>query len=189
MAAWDDRLERLISRRLDGEITQAEDLELNKMIIRSPEARRLSEDLQREDDLLGAALREALSAEPAAMPSMRTRKPYPYRVRVRRWPVSVAVAAAIAAFVLGPSHLGLWGPAQDAASSPRAITSDPVRTAGQAGAISSGPPVAGDAGVPGYRRRAVDRNVLGVLGEDGKTLYLLEMNRTRTATVPLGGDL
>ena len=43
----DERTELLINRRLDGELGEDEALELNKRLIRSPEARRLLEEYSR----------------------------------------------------------------------------------------------------------------------------------------------
>ena len=45
----DERTERLITRKLDGELTEAESLELDKALVRSPEARSLLEDYERTD--------------------------------------------------------------------------------------------------------------------------------------------
>ena len=42
---------------------------------------------------------------------------------------------------------------------------------------------------PHIHRRAVNSELIGVLGQDGQTLYLIEVNRTRTATEPILGDL
>jgi len=61
----DERTERLINRRLDGEITEEESLELDKQLIRSPEARAYLEDLQRQDVLAGQALRATLAPDEA----------------------------------------------------------------------------------------------------------------------------
>ena len=51
-----DRLEQLISRRLDGEITAAEDSELEAMIAHSAEAGNLLDAYERQGELVGAAL-------------------------------------------------------------------------------------------------------------------------------------
>ena len=40
----DERLERLINRKLDGELSEAESLELDKLLIRSPEGRAMLEE-------------------------------------------------------------------------------------------------------------------------------------------------
>ena len=56
----DERLERLISRKLDGELTEAESLELDKLLIRSPEGRAILEEQEQLDLLASESLRTAL---------------------------------------------------------------------------------------------------------------------------------
>ena len=60
MPEIDERTERLINRKLDGEITPDEELELNKILIRSPATRALLERSAGYDGLARAALREEL---------------------------------------------------------------------------------------------------------------------------------
>ncbi len=186
MVRMDDRLERLITRRLDGELTEAEELELNKLLIRSPEARRLLEDYQRQDALVTAALRETLSGAPSMVPladgpcgaSQPKRMPW---LRPLAVAASIGLVAGLGAYFAAD----LWsraGAADGHASPPHVI-------------IAANPPAVTpvDSGAGGhepvYRRQAVDRDILGVLGDDGKTLYLMEINRTQTASEPVGADL
>lgn len=53
-------IERLIVRRLDGELTEDEALQLNRELIRNPDAQRLLEDYARVDAMASGALEEAL---------------------------------------------------------------------------------------------------------------------------------
>jgi len=59
----DERTEQLVTRKLDGELTGAESHELNKLLIRSPQARALMEEYERADALAGEALRAAFERE------------------------------------------------------------------------------------------------------------------------------
>ena len=60
MTHVNENIERLIVRRLDGALSEDEELELNRELIRNPEAHRLLEDYRHIDALAGAALANAL---------------------------------------------------------------------------------------------------------------------------------
>ena len=55
----DERVEHLINRRVDGELTGAESLELDQLLVRSPEARSLLEEYERTYALAREALGSA----------------------------------------------------------------------------------------------------------------------------------
>ncbi len=189
MSIRDDRLERLITRRLDGEMTEAESYELDKLVIRSREARQQLEAAQRQDDLVRSVLQELVSDAPAVVPSVERPRAPVYRIRVRRWPLPLAVAAAVVFLIGGPAYLGQVASKRPSLPAGGAASPEPVTVAGLPSVAA---PVAGEIDppeVPHYRRRALDRDVFGVVGEDGKTVYLLELNRERTGVVPVSGDL
>jgi len=72
----DERTEHLISRKLDGELSEDEALELNKLLIRDPEARGLMEDYARMDRQVGEAVRAVLwSATGGAAPATSWQPP------------------------------------------------------------------------------------------------------------------
>ena len=81
----DERTEQLINRRLDGEITEEESLELDKRLIRSPEARAYLEEQAwpaREDlwhrylrPVAAVAAMIAVTALVASIPYGRSREP------------------------------------------------------------------------------------------------------------------
>lgn len=57
----DEGLERLINRRLDGELSEAEQAELSQRLLRDPTARQRLQDYERVDGWCREALGEALS--------------------------------------------------------------------------------------------------------------------------------
>jgi anti-sigma factor RsiW len=189
MAETDDRLERLIGRRLDGEITEAEEHELNKMLIRSPEARRLSETCERQDGLLGSVLREDLGGIGSRAPT-RANAVRAFR-GVRGWRRSAGFAAA-AAVVLAVGA-AVWLDSLLAGNRAReAVSGAGDQDVGVRAASPIIDPVwASNDGmdIPHERRRATNHDLFGVVGEDGKTVYLLELGHTRTTLVPRGGEL
>lgn len=181
MTRDNERLELLLTRRLDGELAESEELELNKCLIRSPEAQRLARTLEEQDRLVHRVLNEWLQdVGDRVSPPERLEWPVArLGLRLRWWP---AVSAAMLAVSVGVSlFFGVAAPPP----SPHLA------------AASAAPPAAAaafDVGVelpetPHVRRNAVSRDVIGILSEDGSTLYLLERNHTRTAVVPFRDDL
>ena len=65
-------LERLIVRYLDSELTEEEELELNRELIRNPEAQQLLDDYRRADDLAVAALNRVIPDNGAVEPAVLT---------------------------------------------------------------------------------------------------------------------
>jgi anti-sigma factor RsiW len=57
MASHDERIESLMNRSLDRDLSEAEQLELDRTLIRSPEIRREYEQMRRIDSLAAEALR------------------------------------------------------------------------------------------------------------------------------------
>jgi hypothetical protein len=190
MSELEERIERLIVRKLDGMLTEDEELELDRILIRSPEARRVYEEYRRIDDLAAQSLAslfpEGGKAGIGGVPPI----PRPMEVPARRsrsyhkawWALTGLAAACLAALLyLNPSH----GPAEPVA-----------RTGwGNAGADIRGGDVGGSknglekvpVGFPGgVTDRHVDREWIGVRGNDGN-IYWLEVTRTRTSTRPGSG--
>ena len=188
MSTVNERIELLIIRRLDGELTPADELELDRELIKSPEARTLLEEYRRIDAEAASALSEALAervvplspAEPIA--SSRPRAAYS-----RAWwllPLAVAAAAALVISFMGlptggPEIAGapVGGPNADtAAAQPRTPAYIPE--------IGSGVYQAG------FRTdlldRATDTESLYILGNDGN-VYVIEQQRIRTARTPNSG--
>ncbi len=182
-----DRLELLISRRLDGEISEADELELNKRLIRDPEAHQLAEAYERQDRAVGAVLREMLGGEPTHLHRLLDEAQPPVRIGMRRGPWSLAAAAALM-FSIGTSmYFGVQGPAVAGSNAmiPNTVEASAFGTVTGADADRA----AFTSDEPHLQRQAVSRDLIGVLSEDGRTIYLFERNRQRTTVVPFGDDL
>ena len=83
MTRSDDHLERLINRKLDGELTQDESLELDKCLIRDPATRQSLEESERIDRLTAALLEEVCAVQDE-VPGSDDESPAALRVSSRR---------------------------------------------------------------------------------------------------------
>jgi anti-sigma factor RsiW len=170
----DDRTEQLITRRLDGEITEQESLELDKRLIRSPEARAYMEELDRIDSLAGTTLRDLCSTSGTQSPPEIDAESSPWRTHPgisRRYlrPV-MAVAAAIAVALLV-----ILLPSERPTSTDRTplAARDNHGTSGQTDPTAITVPVDNNwSGLP----TAGKHEVLGVYDDATQSLYLLEMS-------------
>lgn len=187
MSKQDDRIELLISRKLDGELSEDQALELDRALIRSPRHRQMLESSEAIDALSGPALRDVLASGSYTVTTgpdapLRTRS----FVNTRRvwWLLPTAIAACLA-WVMFPPALS------PSASDP---TPDLVVARPPAG---NGDTMLADAqrGRPMQRNnggemqpistrgalidRRLDTRHYGVIGDDGR-LYLIEVERLRT---------
>jgi anti-sigma factor RsiW len=187
MTRIDERIERLIGRRLDGEISAEENAELDQALLRDPAARALLESYAMIDGLAAEVLRECaerrrprLVVPPAARPD---------RAHARRgtWMLAGSALAACLALVIF-------------LNTPDAPQQDDTKIANGASGItapaSAPSPVARSARTPGIGRpidggiwrvsdesapridRTTDHNVLMVTDEKGN-LYLLNVDLIR----------
>ncbi len=175
----DERTERLINRYLDGELTPTEQDELNQILLRSAEARRMLSDYQENDRLATETIAVAVEGRWSGG------SVGPWSV-ARRWIAGrtvwagVAAAAVLALVVLAP-----WQ-AHELAQNPKPIA--PVVS-------SNGSVVSGDrltytsTGVPVRGERNIKRDYIGVIDEENDSLYVFEVDRRRTIHVPVAGDL
>jgi hypothetical protein len=187
MSPVDKDIERLIIRRLDGELSNDEQLRLDRELIRNPEARRLLEEYGRIDESAAAALEAALGDDRPFDSSMSApasdRQPRLRRYNPGRWLVPGAVAAALMAIVLARVQT-TWISEPTIADNNHTIPSN-------LGQLPDIRPSSGDimqtVGKGGTRvRRNTGREVFGVFGEDGN-LYWIEVDRTLTVTQPKRG--
>lgn len=199
-----DKIERLINRKLDGELTADEQLELDRTLIRSPEARRLFEALQRVDNACGGFVRWELAATQAVrttvQPSLRFANAR--RKRAWRWAMPTALAACVAwiAWSLLSPLRSTVAPASDTPAD-RFVHAEPAKMidaysprdggltvpeAGRDGEWARSHP--GEFSKAPLRRvarsdlrndRQRDTQYYGLVGDDG-TVYLIEVDRTRT---------
>ncbi len=186
-----ERVERWISLSLDGELAEEDRCELDRALLRDPEARRLMETCRAVDREAGEALREAFAAHPGVARPLWSTRPPSWRDRLtavhRGWWLAVGTAAAaIAAMWLATSG---WPqerrPFVDMAkpSSPRlALSRDAAGSDPSQAALASlprrrlfRPDRPSDRRLPRIYRR-VGRNILGVIDEKGN-VYLLEVHR------------
>jgi hypothetical protein len=179
-------MEHLISKRLDGELSEDQELQLNRQLIRDPAAHRMMEQSERIDRLASAALAELFvrragtdaASIPGALPRRRSAVP-----RSSRWLIPGTIAAALLALVI---------PRPDVSRGP-----EPALHANRSGAPQQRSiPVNGAAPGDLYRnvnvpttQRSLGRDVIGVVGDDGN-LYWIEIDRSRTLrlTPPSAGS-
>ena len=182
MEAVNERTELLINRRLDGRITPDESLELDKALIRTPAARDLLADYERIDAAAAAGLRAAIGFGGTTALATRFENAAPPRSRATPWR---SLAGLAAGFVLAVTLAGL--PARltrpEAASSIRPDVNLAQPEAPRAGFR----PVAVQTGPHGARTQlnSLDREVIGVFDERSGSVYLLEIDRSRSQVVPV----
>jgi len=194
----DERTERLINRKLDGELTESEALELDKLLIRSPEAQALLAEYQGNDALSSEALQSAAdgdgAGDDASQPWLRAE-----RSSRRRWRYYLAAASAIAAAIVLAVTLE-YGPVEKQPTQPivkqppaiknvqvqddKPVTVNRVPMIACAGTFEKLKPVEVIDG-PRQQREQTMREVLGVYDQETQSVYLLEMDRTRQTIVPV----
>ncbi len=174
----DERVERLISRRLDGEISSAESAELDRALAADPAARALFDDYREGDRLATAALREDVGASRHA----------PSYSRFRDWRFAVAGAVLTAAAVVALSFLSVFRP-----TGPRVAENNrrfpPRVTDQQVPRMES--PFVEYRNVdfrPRQRLGDVRRELIGIRGDDPNTIYVIERRTQSTRIVPVSGD-
>ncbi len=192
--------EKLISRSLDAALTDDEQLEFNRALLRDPELRRTHDELASLDARAGEALRSSLgAAEPSFDPlelARDTRRARRNLLNHRAWWLMPAAAAALLAMTFVPwrseTPRGPGSPAivdQGASHQPPVVDNRPYdgprRPVYRVGADGSNTGFAAPAADFGPRsiRRITDRDMLGVMSESGN-IYFFEVDRTRTLSRP-----
>ncbi|MFQ5496250.1 MAG: anti-sigma factor family protein [Phycisphaerae bacterium] len=179
-------LDRLIGRHLDGELTDEQRLQLDREVIRDPDARRRLDDEQRIDALAASALNDLLGRrvtelDPNALPAQHR----PLRRRRVSW-TRMLVPGAVAAGLLGLA-IARW-PLTPSSVPVIADRGGPIPTIHR-GALKASRPEGGlfhNAGhsrnVPSIKRHT-GRELFGVIGDDGN-IYWIGVDRTRTIRQP-----
>ena len=182
MASVDKDLERLIVRQLDGELNEDEQLELNRQLIRDPEAQQLMNDYRHVDGLATRAIGRVLGeGRPAFDPDALTqasRLPPPRHIHRGWWLVPGAIAAALLA-------LAIPRPTFTTTKVPGAAVVDRKPTAPLPIVVPQADnrdDLLRTVGMPRIRRDT-GREVFGVVGDDGN-LYWIEVDRTWTVRQP-----
>jgi len=190
MSDVEENIERLISRSLDGMLDDRQQLELDRELIRNPEARRMMEEYRGADALAAAALadlgRAGVDVDRIVAKATRRKAEVPRRHRSRRGWLLVpgAIAAAVLAMVVpkplfdGGDDLHAPTFSVDAESSthrqlgrpplpvPMGSNAAPMRTVGDRSML----------------RRRAGTEWIGVVGDDGN-VYWIEVQRTRTIRI------
>ncbi len=198
MSEKDMDIEALISRTLDGEASDDEQLELNRRLIRDPAAQQDMEDARRVDAMASEAMRSAFSDDQlgfdpddiSAAPTRKRSRHFPRGA----WLIPGAIAAAVLAMVIPYPNMQptsapspgsgtvtfVDGPIESSPSEKPTVIDRPVPL----------PQVGGDTGVMRNvdwnlprTRRTTGREVIGVVGDDGN-VYWLEVNRSRVIRQP-----
>ncbi len=177
-----DNSELLISRLLDGELSEDAELELNRTLIREPEMMRLRDDYQKVNALAVSALDSlrcggAINLDAvfdAAVPARPA-----LRIHARRGWVMIpgAIAAALLAMVIpNPDYRPATTPIVTDASS--LFSTAP-------GSTWNGSELARPVSTMPRIRSQTGRDVIGAVGDDGN-LYWIEVEKTRTVRWPAG---
>jgi len=182
MTEIDERVERLIVRRIDGELTPAEQDELNAILLRSAEARRMLSDCEQNDGLASEVIDAVAERRwPSGDASMRTRR---FDAIVSRIGLvaGLAAAAAIAIVTIVP-----WRTEPVSRDSQSSVPTDVA----QAGRVV---PVQDDlvytsAELPYRGERRIDRDYIGVMDDSRDSMLIFQIDRTRTIRLPVAGDL
>jgi anti-sigma factor RsiW len=168
----------LIVRKLDGELSDEEQLALDRAILRDREARRLLEEYQQIDALAVGALHEHLvDSRGDCLPALRLGT----RSRTSRgysrwwWLMPAAVAAALLAPIAlrmmlpGDPRSALVVTRDDGASGATSIDASPIRPLPVSNPIQSAASVSD---------QSLDRNIYYyyIVGDDGR-IYMLEHER------------
>ena len=189
MTNANDDMERLISRRLDGELTEDENLELDRELLRNPQAHRLMEEVRQMNERAGAALSQVIgnretALDPSSIPdrdeTTRRLRHHPWR-----WLIPGAIAAALAALVIPRPELGRVDPPVATTSAP-SMSHQPLAAQPHPLMAQPQPGQRGDlfrnVHLPTTRRDA-GRDIFGVVGDDGN-IYWIEVDRVRTIRRP-----
>lgn len=188
MSDVNEHLERLMVRSLDGALREDDELALNRELIRNPEARRLMAAYRTVDELSVATLDEVTAGETPMFDAKSWARADSSRrlARQRRtwfWLVSGAIAAALLAMVV-PRPLPTSVQRPPLVRAPSAPTFNGVMgsplTDGQQDLMRS------VRSTPAIHRNT-GREIIGVVGDDGN-LYWIEVERTRTVTLPAGSS-
>lgn len=184
----DERMEQLISRKLDGELSDAESLELDKLLIRSPEGRAFLEEQEKLDWLARDSLRTVLGGGLTGqrMPG-QTPLAWPCRSARREhlWYGGIGLAAGFALTMLLSTLVVPLLTGRPGNGAPPVVAESQAPDTGQA--VVAGNPNRNLASPLGDLIDLSDRapgQLLGVYDDQSRSLYLLEMGQAPFKVVP-----
>ncbi len=185
-----NNIERLIVRKLDGELSPEQSLELDRELLRNPDARQLFEDYKKIDALATNALGEAYdSITPQfEMNSLPLQADTHFGSSKKRygWLIVGAVAAAILALIIPVPSLQI-----NQSNSPQVVnksnTTTPLPMGDMRPVMTQPSSQDGMMNYVDWRQPRIQRDngreIIGVRGDDGN-LYWIEVNRVRTIRKP-----
>lgn len=178
----DERAEQLINRKLDGELTVDESLELDKLLIRSPQARALLEEYAAIDEQAAEVLQAVVAAPEARVTPENIASWGPARVRLWfSFGLVTAVAAAISLSVLLSLRANLISDGARLQSPSAAPLSQRMAVAGPADATDKMWRIDG----PRRETLNVEKDVIGVWDRHSHSLYLIEADSTGSMVEPV----
>lgn len=168
-----EHFERLIVRRLDGEISAEERLELDRELLRNPAARELLDAYAAIDELAAVVLRESAerSAPRLVVPAAAAVSPAAHRGRWVMWSSALAACLALIVYLSTPEGRPV-APVGSGSGIHNIAPAQPVIQPGSAGVWR-----ASDLPTP-HIDRTTDRNLLMVTDPAGN-VYLLNLDRVR----------
>jgi hypothetical protein len=182
----DERTEILINRKLDGELTQDQSLELDKLVIRNPEVRQLLEEYTRLDRQASETLWMVVNS--ASKSAAALEFAYPSSGR-QRWTLPLGFLSGLAAALVLAVALS-----HHTARIPGLPNGPHGETI--AGLDGFGPPAARPrnegnidmvAALEGPRCEtdSIDRDVIGLFDQQSQSLYVLEVDSARSLVEPV----
>ena len=189
MSDVNEHLERMMVRSLDGELSEDDELALNRELIRNPQAHRLMSAYRVVDELSAAALDEVTAGAVPEFDGMTwtrtgSSKRRTQQGRVWFWLAPGAIAAALLAMVV---------PRPSPTSVERLpIVQAPLMPTFKEGVMSPFTDGRQDImhsvrSAPAIHRNT-GREIIGVVGDDGN-LYWIEVEHTRTVKLPAASSL
>ena len=179
MQSDDNHFERLINRRLDGELSADESLQLDKCLIRDPSTRQCLEESQRIDELSATVVNEICN-DGGDYTSVAVKAARP-RGRLRWIGVFPAVAAACLALIFVWPTSSPTNPAHDVADD---VERTPIVAQGPILPLprrSFATNAEAPNGLKPLREMGTRLDYYGVLDEKTNELYLLEVRHHTTA--------
>jgi anti-sigma factor RsiW len=177
-----DRLEILISRRLDGELSDADSRELDALLASDPAAQRLFSQAARVDRMAAAALPGALSADQPC-PAIPVRS-----IGWRREWINHSLVAAIAA-CLAMVVLFRGDPSSQPPTDLRTGRPSTRVPAGAVHTVGDSPVWYTPVQQPALRHQRVQQEYFGVKDPRTGRIYLLERRDHAVRTEPVTGSL
>lgn len=176
-----DNSELWISRLLDGELTEDEQLQVNRALLREPDMMRLRDDYQKIDSLAASALDSLRSGTVDVDAVFAAAPPQTQRVVVRGRRGWILIPGAIAAALLA---MVVPGPAYRP-STPIVTDGSALYSPNGGSYWGGGSELATPVSALPRIRSQTGRDVIGAMDESGN-LYWIEVEKKRTERWPAG---